>query len=73
MYVVAIKDTAAWEGDSPAELSMIGFWNLVIVWLKVGILVHFGIRSFALTNMPIAAHSLEILPSLGSTRWCRSP
>lgn len=35
MYVVAIKDTAAWEGDSPAELSMIGFWNLVIVWLKV--------------------------------------
>ncbi|OXB36240.1 hypothetical protein LQV05_004548 [Cryptococcus neoformans] len=35
MYVVAIKDTAAWEGDSPAELSMIGFWNLVIVWLKL--------------------------------------
>lgn len=35
MYVVAIKDTAAWEGDSPSELSMIGFWNLVIVWLKV--------------------------------------
>lgn len=35
MYVVAIKNTAAWEGDSPAELSMIGFWNLVIVWLKV--------------------------------------
>ncbi len=35
MYVVAIKDTQAWEGDSPADLSMIGFWNLVIVWLKV--------------------------------------
>lgn len=35
MYVVAIKDTKAWEGDSPADLSMIGFWNLVIVWLKV--------------------------------------
>lgn len=35
MYVVAIKDSAAWEGDSPADLSMIGFWNLVIVWLKV--------------------------------------
>ncbi|ODN97333.1 glycerol transporter [Cryptococcus wingfieldii CBS 7118] len=35
MYVVAIKDTAAWDGDTPAELSMIGFWNLVIVWLKL--------------------------------------
>lgn len=36
MYVVAIKDSSAWEGDTPAELSMIGFWNLVVVWLKVG-------------------------------------
>ena len=35
MYVVAIKDTSAWEGDGPADLSMIGFWNLVVVWLKV--------------------------------------
>lgn len=35
MYVVAIKDTAAWYGDSPLELCMIGFWNLIIVWLKV--------------------------------------
>ena len=35
MYVVAIKDTSAWYGDSVAELSMIGFWNLIIVWLKV--------------------------------------
>lgn len=35
MYVVAIKDTSAWDGDSPAELSMIGLWNLVVVWLKV--------------------------------------
>jgi hypothetical protein len=35
MYVVAIKDAHAWEGDSPADLSMIGFWNLVVVWLKV--------------------------------------
>jgi D-alanyl-lipoteichoic acid acyltransferase DltB (MBOAT superfamily) len=37
MYVVAIKDTKAWAGDSPADLSMIGFWNLVIVWLKVSL------------------------------------
>ena len=35
MYVVAIKDSMAWEGDGPADLSMIGFWNLVVVWLKV--------------------------------------
>lgn len=35
MYVVAIKDTKAWPGDTPLELSMIGFWNLIIVWLKV--------------------------------------
>jgi D-alanyl-lipoteichoic acid acyltransferase DltB (MBOAT superfamily) len=35
MYVVAIKDAKAWVGDSPAEISMIGFWNLMIVWLKV--------------------------------------
>lgn len=35
MYVVAIKDTKAWVGDSSLELSMIGFWNLIIVWLKL--------------------------------------
>ncbi|KAI0312315.1 MBOAT-domain-containing protein [Amylostereum chailletii] len=35
MYVVAIKDAHAWHGDSPAELSMIGVWNLIVVWLKL--------------------------------------
>ncbi|KIY43881.1 MBOAT-domain-containing protein [Fistulina hepatica ATCC 64428] len=35
MYVVAIKDSAAWAGDSPVEMSMIAFWNLMIVWLKL--------------------------------------
>lgn len=35
MYMVAIKDRKAWVGDSPAEIAMIGFWNLIIVWLKV--------------------------------------
>ncbi|KZT02547.1 MBOAT-domain-containing protein [Laetiporus sulphureus 93-53] len=35
MYVVAIKDTKAWAGDSAAELCMIGFWNLIVVWLKL--------------------------------------
>ncbi|KAG8784269.1 glycerol transporter [Serendipita sp. 397] len=35
MYVVAIKDAKAWYGDTPMELCMIGFWNLVVVWLKL--------------------------------------
>lgn len=35
MYVVAIKDAKAWRGDSPAQLSLVGFWNLIVVWLKV--------------------------------------
>jgi hypothetical protein len=35
MYVVAIKDSKAWFGYSPGEVSMVGFWNLIIVWLKV--------------------------------------
>jgi D-alanyl-lipoteichoic acid acyltransferase DltB (MBOAT superfamily) len=35
MYVVAMKDTKAWTGATPLQISMIGFWNLMIVWLKV--------------------------------------
>ena len=49
IYVVAIKDSwatfydtngslvkqLAWEGDSPFELAMISFWNLIVMWLKV--------------------------------------
>ncbi|PFH46767.1 hypothetical protein AMATHDRAFT_82449 [Amanita thiersii Skay4041] len=35
MYVVAIKDKKAWGGYTPAEISMVGFWNLIIVWLKL--------------------------------------
>ncbi|KAI0706413.1 MBOAT-domain-containing protein [Earliella scabrosa] len=35
MYVVAIKDRKAWVGLSAAELCMVGFWNLIIVWLKL--------------------------------------
>lgn len=45
IYVVAIKDAAvvqadgstvrAWTGDTPAELGIISFWNLIVVWLKV--------------------------------------
>ncbi|KAF8438295.1 MBOAT, membrane-bound O-acyltransferase family-domain-containing protein [Terfezia claveryi] len=38
MYVVAIsktKDKGSWEGDTPFQLSMIGFFNLHIIWLKL--------------------------------------
>ncbi|CAO1624089.1 unnamed protein product [Sympodiomycopsis kandeliae] len=35
MYVNAIKDSHAWKGSTPLELSMIGFWNLIIVWMKL--------------------------------------
>jgi membrane-bound O-acyltransferase GUP1_2 len=35
IYVVAIKDTKAWSGDTPFQLAMIGYWNLLILWLKV--------------------------------------
>jgi D-alanyl-lipoteichoic acid acyltransferase DltB (MBOAT superfamily) len=35
MHVVAIKDAHAWSGMTPSQLSMIGFWNLIFVWLKV--------------------------------------
>ncbi|KAF8650593.1 hypothetical protein AX16_005178 [Volvariella volvacea WC 439] len=49
MYVVAIKDSKAWAGDTPAEISMIGFWNLIIVWLKLLIPWRF-FRLWALTD-----------------------
>ncbi|EAU84610.2 glycerol transporter [Coprinopsis cinerea okayama7 len=35
MYVVAIKDENAWQGFTPGQISLIGFWNLIIVWLKL--------------------------------------
>ncbi|KAJ7490254.1 MBOAT, membrane-bound O-acyltransferase family-domain-containing protein [Mycena galericulata] len=41
MYVVAMKDTEAWIGDTPAQIGMIGFWNLIIVWLKLMIFWRF--------------------------------
>lgn len=64
MYVTAIKDTRAWQGASPADLSMIGFWNLVIVWLKVGFMTSLK------TNQP-APHPLALLPPLVAVRRYR--
>lgn len=35
MYVVAVSKRKAWEGDTPFQMSMIGFINLNIIWLKL--------------------------------------
>lgn len=35
LYVNAIKDESAWQGETPFQLSMVGFWNLIIVWMKL--------------------------------------
>lgn len=63
MYVVAIKDTSAWNGDGPADLSMIGFWNLVVVWLKVPCPAF--LRKQRL--MRAAAHPMAVLTPLGAS------
>lgn len=33
--VVAISETRAWKGLTPAQVSMVGFFNLVVIWLKL--------------------------------------
>ncbi|KAI9020033.1 MBOAT, membrane-bound O-acyltransferase family-domain-containing protein [Phycomyces nitens] len=35
IYVVAISKALAWDGDTPFELSMIGYFNLLIIWMKL--------------------------------------
>jgi len=35
MPVVAIKDAHAWQGNTPVQLALIGFWNLIVVWMKL--------------------------------------
>ncbi|KAI8991686.1 MBOAT, membrane-bound O-acyltransferase family-domain-containing protein [Mycotypha africana] len=35
LYVVAISKAKAWNNDTPLELSMIGYFNLVIIWMKL--------------------------------------
>lgn len=64
MYVVAIKDARAWTGATPAELCMIGFWNLIVVWLKVRLFS--GRRVPAPTHA--AAHPMALLPPVGTRR-----
>jgi len=69
MYVVAIKDTRAWIGASPAQIAMVGFWNLIIVWLKVTIPpLSSSKKTFSLTleQNKIAPHPMALLPPLGT-------
>ncbi|KAI8639354.1 MBOAT, membrane-bound O-acyltransferase family-domain-containing protein [Parasitella parasitica] len=35
LYVVAISKAKAWDGASPLELSMVGYFNLVVIWMKL--------------------------------------
>jgi hypothetical protein len=64
MYVVAISKTRAWEGATPFQLSMISYFNLQIIWLKVP-LDH--------SRMLIPAPPpLAILPTVGNGRWHRN-
>lgn len=35
LYVVAIKDNAAWVGFTPLDFGMLGYVNLNVIWLKV--------------------------------------
>ncbi|CAD6929356.1 unnamed protein product [Tilletia laevis] len=35
IWVNAIKDAKAWKGLSLMQLSMVGVWNLIVVWLKL--------------------------------------
>lgn len=34
-HVVAVQQTRAWEGDTSAEITMIGFFSLIVIWLKL--------------------------------------
>lgn len=69
MYMVAIKDRKAWVGASPAEIAMIGFWNLMIIWLKV-ITLSFIAPLFFIIICP-APNSLAVLPRMGTFGWHR--
>ncbi|KAH3667422.1 hypothetical protein OGAPHI_003071 [Ogataea philodendri] len=35
IYVVAVSKAKAWDGDTPFQISMIGLFNLNIIWLKL--------------------------------------
>jgi hypothetical protein len=68
MYVVAIKDARAWHGLSPLQLSMVGFWNLIVVWMKVESKLFLADEK--ISSKPLAApHPMAFLPLMGVGRW----
>jgi len=76
IYVVAIKDAKAWSGDTPFELAMIGFWNLIIMWLKVGLrsLLSSKMRVFwshAPARCTLAVDTVAFLSIMGTPGWNR--
>ncbi|GAB1525165.1 glycerol transporter [Rhizoctonia solani] len=71
MYVVAIKDARAWHGLSPLELSMVGFWNLIVVWMKVELELFLIIKNIV-PKPSIASYSMALLPIMGAGGWNRS-
>ena len=56
-----------WQGASPMELSMVGFWNLIIVWLKV--LCSYPPWHSEISNVLVVVVTVEVLPLMGSSRW----
>ncbi|KAJ3018453.1 glycerol transporter [Thoreauomyces humboldtii] len=57
VYVVAIKDTRAWEGYSPFQMSMVGYFNLTLIWLKLLIIWRF-FRLWALSDRVTACENM---------------
>ncbi|KAJ3296089.1 glycerol transporter [Borealophlyctis nickersoniae] len=49
MHVVAIKDAKAWVGMTPFQISMVGYFNLKVIWLKLLIIWRF-FRLWALSD-----------------------
>ena len=71
MYVVAIKDRKAWVGAGPAQISMIGFWNLIIVWLEVQFF-RWGWGLWSVNDgfvLFLASDTVEVLPVVGAHGW----
>ncbi|TPX36201.1 hypothetical protein SmJEL517_g01496 [Synchytrium microbalum] len=63
MYVVAIKDAHAWEGFTPLEFGLIGYWNLKIVWLKLLIVWRF-FRLWAMADGILAPENMSLARSV---------
>jgi Na+-transporting NADH:ubiquinone oxidoreductase subunit NqrD len=69
-YVVSISKTHAWSGFTPFQISMIGYFNLKFIWLKVNILIIAAVVIVVVTLLYKYTHTLvinylAILPFMG--------